>query len=128
MKTKKHLLWLNQAKNDLQWAKHSLNGGYYSQVCFIAQQVGEKSLKALAYFNGADMVKGHSIVIVARELKINGEIEKAGRSLDLYYMASRYPDALPDPIAPVDYFTQNEAEEAIVHAELILKKVSDLVL
>lgn len=127
MEIKKHLIWINQANNDLQWAKHSLIGGYYSQVCFICQQVGEKSLKALAYYKGADIVKGHSIVLMARELKINGEIEKAGRNLDLYYMASRYPDALPDPIAPVDYFTKTEAEEAILYAELILNKISSLI-
>lgn len=128
MEIKKYSLWLNQAKNDLQWAKHSLEGGYYSQVCFISQQVGEKSLKALAYFKGADMVKGHSIAIIARELNINGDIEKSARRLDLYYMASRYPDALPDPIAPVDYFTKTEAEEAIVYAELILNKISSIII
>jgi HEPN domain-containing protein len=127
MNSQKHLHWLKQAKNDLQWAKYSLEGGFYSQVCFISQQIGEKAIKALAYFQGADLVKSHSIVLIAKDLKVNGEIERAGQVLDMYYMSSRYPDALPDQISPSDYFSKNQAEDAILNAQIILNKVEKII-
>ncbi|EMN14719.1 putative toxin-antitoxin system, antitoxin component [Leptospira borgpetersenii str. Brem 307] len=46
--------WLAQAERDLEWAKASLHSGFFAQTCFVCQQVGEKSLKALAFFRGAD--------------------------------------------------------------------------
>jgi HEPN domain-containing protein len=127
MSSKKYVQWLKQAQNDLLWAKHSLQGEYFSQVCFISQQIGEKAIKGMAYFQGADLVKSHSIVLIAKELKLNGEIEKAGRILDMYYMSSRYPDALPDQISPADYFSKDQAEEAIQNAEIILNKIEKLI-
>jgi HEPN domain-containing protein len=121
--TKKYILWLRQAENDLKWAQYSLEGGYFAQVCFICQQIGEKAVKSLAYYRGADFVKGHSIVMLAKELKINGEIEKAGQILDLYYISSRYPDGLPSQVSPIDYFSKSQADDAILLAQTILKKV-----
>jgi HEPN domain-containing protein len=41
--------WLRQAENDLAWGRHSLDGSYFAQVCFIAQHSGEKALKAYCF-------------------------------------------------------------------------------
>lgn len=43
------LRWLLQAENDLDFARLGLGGGFYAQVCFQAQQVCEKLLKAHRY-------------------------------------------------------------------------------
>ena len=42
----RYLDWFKQAKNDIQWAEHSLDGGFFSQTCFIAQQSSEKALQS----------------------------------------------------------------------------------
>ena len=38
--------WLRQAENDLAFAQTGLENGFYAQTCFLAQQVGEKAVKA----------------------------------------------------------------------------------
>ena len=54
-------VWLDQAENDLKYAQYTVQGEYYAQACFNAQQVAEKVLKALAYLRGDRYVTGHSI-------------------------------------------------------------------
>jgi len=44
--------WLNHARNDLEWAAHSLAGNFFAQTCFSAQRAAEKALKALRFTGG----------------------------------------------------------------------------
>ncbi|WP_161953986.1 HEPN domain-containing protein [Candidatus Methylomirabilis limnetica] len=37
--------WLNQAWDDLQFARLGLEQGFHAQACFLSQQVIEKCLK-----------------------------------------------------------------------------------
>ena len=113
--------WLDQAKDDLRWGRASAASRFYSQSCFIAQQVAEQSLKALAYFRGAEFVRGHSVLLVCRELSINGTLEEAAQRLDQYYIPTRYPDAQPAG-APFRFFTAAQAEEALALAECFIAK------
>ncbi len=115
--------WLDQARNDLRWGKASLDSGFYSQTCFIAQQVAEKALKALAYHRGAALVRGRSVWLVCRELEINDQLEKAGQRLDQYYIPTRYPDAQPAG-APFRFFTEDQATEALELAGEFVEKAS----
>lgn len=115
--------WLAQAKSDLDFIKSAFPAGHYSQICFLAQQSAEKAIKSIAFFQGYE-VKGHSIVKIAAALNYNGEIERAAKLLDLYYTTTRYPDALPAG-APCDFFTKEQAEEAIKLAELIFRRADD---
>lgn len=117
--------WLLQSENDLEWGHSSAKAGFYSQACFIAQQVGEKALKAIAYKRGFDLVKSHSIRAIAVDLDINGEIQEAGKELDLYYIAARYPDGLPEG-APFQGFSKQQASDALAKAELIVLKAKEL--
>lgn len=114
--------WLKQAGSDLAWGRDSLEGGHYAQTCFIAQQVAEKSLKALAFYRGAELVRGHSALAIARELGINAELERAAMRLDQYYISTRYPDAQPAG-APYEYFTREQAEEALSFAAAFVDRV-----
>ncbi len=41
--------WLEQAQVDLKWTRHLHKEGAYHLVCFLAQQVAEKALKAFLY-------------------------------------------------------------------------------
>src|SRR5260370_18671810 len=53
--------WLEQAREDLRWAEDLAHRGGYHIACFLAQQVGEKALKALLYAAGEELVLGHSV-------------------------------------------------------------------
>ena len=43
--------WLEQAGEDLRWAKDLAERGGYHIACFLAQQIGEKAVKAFLYPN-----------------------------------------------------------------------------
>ena len=43
--------WLEQASEDLHWAKDLAERGGYHIACFLAQQVGEKALKDDLFLN-----------------------------------------------------------------------------
>jgi HEPN domain-containing protein len=114
--------WLSQAEDDFFWMTDTLENNRFAQACFIAQQVAEKSLKALALLRGYEQIRSHSVVEIARELKINSEIESYGKILDLYYISARYPDALPSGF-PSDRFTREQADDAVKKSSFILEQV-----
>jgi len=114
--------WLDQAKDDLRWGEASVASGFFAQSCFIAQQVAEKSLKALAYHRGAELIRGHSVLEVCRELEINGTLEEAARQLDQYYIPTRYPDAQPAG-APFEFFSEKQARGALEMARRFVDSV-----
>ncbi len=119
----RYLDWLRQAENDLQWARHSFEGGFYAQSCYICQQVGEKALKAFCFYKEYDIIRTHSLYQIIRFLEENGDLEKYARELDIYYISGRYPDAYPGG-APFDMLTQEQAERALVAAEGIFTEIS----
>ena len=115
---------MRQAHEDLRWAEHSLQGGFFSQTCFVCQQVGEKALKAIALHRGASGFRTHSVIELAKDLGVNGDILKAGRILDQYYIPPRYPDALPQGTG-ADFFSMEQAAAAVSLAKQILKCAHD---
>ena len=112
--------WLRQAEDDLLWARDTLQAERWAQCCFVAQQTAEKALKALALHRGYETVRTHSITETAKALGENGELERMGKRLDLYYISARYPDAFPAG-APFEYFTRDQADEAVSFAESIIR-------
>lgn len=114
--------WLNQAENDLLWAQHSFNGGFFSQTCFIAQHASEKALKAYCFTKEFDIVRTHSLFQIIKNLGENGALEKNARELDLYYISARYPDALPAG-APFEVLTAEQAAQALQAARDICSTI-----
>jgi HEPN domain-containing protein len=96
---------LNQARNDIEWAAHSLTGGFFAQTFFSAQQAAEKALKALCYFKGFDVIRTHSLFQIVTALQPDTAIENYAKELDLYYISGRYPDAFPAG-APFEMLTR----------------------
>lgn len=84
-----------------------------------------KGPEGLSFFRGADLVKSHSLKTIAQDLKINGELATFAAKLDLYYLAARYPDALPDHAVPSESFDSTIATEALEMAKSFLKKAKD---
>ena len=114
--------WLHQAQDDLRFAQSGFEHDFFSQVCFLCQQSGEKAIKALAFYRGFERVKSYSIIQIAKELKVNGELEQAAKHLDSYYISARYPDGLPSG-APFEVFTKEQASLALRDCNLIIQQV-----
>jgi len=121
--------WLGTAEEDLDAAKVLLREGKYSHSCFLAQQSGEKALKALWYFLGEDPW-GHSIYKLILEIpdeeirKKMAEIQDEAVGLDRFYIPTRYPNGLPD-LTPAKYYFQRDVEFSIRAAGAIISKIRE---
>jgi len=118
--------WLGQAENDLAFARHAIDGAFFHQACFVAQQAAEKALKAVHFADGARTVLGHSLVgLLARLLPVHAALEPLRDSvaeLDLFYVPTRYPNGLVEGM-PYEVFTRTQAERALTAAEGVLAAV-----
>lgn len=119
--------WLGQARNDLEFARLGLREGFFSQVCFLAQQSGEKGVKAIAYALGERTVLGHSILVLADRYadRVPGlrALREVAGILDQYYIPARYPNGLPGGV-PFMAFAEEQAVAAIAAAEDFLDLAS----
>lgn len=119
----KYISWLLQAESDLRAVVDLVKNGHFAQACFSSQQGAEKALKALAFYRGAELVKSHSLATIAQDLGINGELGTYALKLDLYYLTTRYPDALPDNAVPAEKFNFEMAQESYEMAEALVARV-----
>jgi HEPN domain-containing protein len=107
------LRWLRQAENDLSYAALGLREGFFAQVCFQAQQICEKALKAIHYGQlGKRVVFGHSLVQLSAELPLDPDLREELAVLDQYYISTRYPNGLPGAL-PYEVYTRKQAENAV---------------
>jgi HEPN domain-containing protein len=60
--------WLDQAKQDLEHARQSIDLGHFEWSCFAVQQATEKALKALYLYQGT-VAWGHSVFDLLDGLK-----------------------------------------------------------
>jgi HEPN domain-containing protein len=119
--------WLEQANEDLRWARHLLEEGGYHLACFLAQQVAGKALKAFLYAQGEEVVLGPSVRRLAGEAAawnaaFSSLVARWG-ILDTYYIPTRYPNGLPDGI-PAQVYTREVADEAVRLAEEVVRFVT----
>ncbi len=119
--------WLQTGFEDLDAAKTLLENGKFSHACFLAQQAGEKAIKALWYSLGEDPW-GHSIQKLIIEIpdkslrdQLNPLLNLAA-ALDRYYIPTRYPNGLPD-LTPRQFYFKEDAELCIHHADSLLNCV-----
>src|SRR3989442_10291236 len=57
-----HEQWLARAEDDLSFAQLGFREKYFSQVCFLSQQVVEKALKAFLLAKGRSYPRVHKVV------------------------------------------------------------------
>ena len=121
--------WYRQAGFDLKAARWNIEGGFHAQACFLAQQAGEKALKAALYFLGGRRraLLTHSLVEMTASLgtddpDIAGRLDDA-RALDLHYVPSRYPNGLPGGY-PHQFYARAQGDAAVAAAERILSSVA----
>ena len=127
-------LWLSNARTDVDVAE-SIRAGFAARSCFHAQQASEMALNAALIAVSDDRRRTHVAEHLIKELLSFGEavpkeIADAADRLDLYYLGSRYPDALggADPrrmVAESDAIVAIERANAIVtFAASIVERVA----
>jgi HEPN domain-containing protein len=101
--------------------------GIFHLVCFIAQQVAEKALKAYLYTQGETMVTGHSVAALAEWAKEYdpefGNLGSMVSPLDAFYITARYPNGLPAS-TPSKVFGEKTASDALDLARTALSFVA----
>jgi HEPN domain-containing protein len=123
--------WLETAEEDLAAARVLQREAKYSHACFLAQQSGEKAVKALWFFLG-EAPWGHSIHKLIMDLPESAarehmaKIQNDAAALDRFYIPTRYPNGLPD-LTPGKYYFQKDAEFAIHIAGSIIALVKGTV-
>jgi len=66
---KEAIRWFLQAEDDLRFVEWvAAEDVFFDKGCFMAQQAGEKALKACLYAAGKRRVIGHSLFEMCREL------------------------------------------------------------
>ena len=119
--------WLAQAKRDLEKAHLDLEHAYYEWACFTAHQAAEKAVKAVFQAQGRS-IRGHALLQMLPEIQKGArgpeELLHAARVLDRYYIEARYPNGFASG-APMEYFDQILATEAIHAADEIVRFCSD---
>lgn len=115
--------WLSQAQHDLRAASINRREGFPEIACFLAQQAAEKALKAYLYAQGERAVLGHATHLLVRQCAhydpAFDTLLDACRTLDQYYIPTRYPNGLPDGI-PHEVYTDAQAEGAVGLAGQVL--------
>ena len=117
--------WLRQAEHDLRRAEKLAAEDDYAYAAFFAEQSAQKSLKAFLIFCGKRFITTHSVGELAKEATaldaaFKSLVEEAAR-LDRHYLASRYPDALPEPAIPAESYVKSEAEDAVRVARTVFE-------
>lgn len=114
--------WVEKAEEDLINARHTLTLREHcplSTVCFHAQQVVEKYLKALLTLQGRPFPKSHDLLEIFRRLQDGPMLPINPVDLGIlnrYAVEARYPGDW-EPI------TREEAEEAVLLAERVRAEV-----
>lgn len=109
--------WLKRAKSNLARARQpKADGVIWEDLCFDAQQVAEKSIKALLIFLGIQFRFVHDIaelltLLENQNVKLPEEI-KAAAELTNYAVETRYP-------GPTEPVTEEEFKQALQTAEAV---------
>ena len=123
--------WLLHAERDLGFGRLGLEmGGFYAQVCFMAQQSAEKALKALLYLRGVRLFQEQSI----SELLLRAadghpglsRYQDMARRLDEYYQISRYLGA-QGVGASYELVDEAQAKEAVGQGDNLILEIRNII-
>jgi HEPN domain-containing protein len=95
--------WVAKADSDLLNITNNLAAARvpWDTVCFHAQQVAEKMLKAFLAWKEQDLLRTHDLVALLTQCVVIdpglADLEGDCRTLTYYAIGSRYPDTLYEP-------------------------------
>lgn len=89
------LRWWKQAEMDFRGARHAFQYKDHYLVVFLCQQAIEKGIKALVLNkrNEKRLLGSHSLIFLAKEVKMPEKFYSFLRELTPQYVLTRYPDA-----------------------------------
>lgn len=122
------LRWFTQAKDEFEDADELRKRKRFYLALFHFQQAAEKSLKAYLYLKvkSIEIFYTHSIdelLRMAVELDDDFRTAIPAKTLDKYYIPTRYPNGLPGGV-PSRYFDDpKEAEESMYLAKMLIELV-----
>lgn len=110
--------WMNRARSSLALAKKKSQEVYFEDLCYQAQQAGEKAIKAVFIVHGIAFPYIHDITALLTRLEQEGvvvpdEIRKAS-VLSLYATQTRYPGIEPP-------LTEEEYKKAVLIADVVVR-------
>lgn len=115
--------WLEYAGTDIKAAYALLDSGDFfpRQICFSAQQAGEKALKAVLVLLELKFPHTHDLDLIREMIPEGWEIKKKFPKLydlSVWAVESRYPGDYPDVV-------EYEAREILLLAEAIFDAVKE---
>ena len=114
--------WLTQALRNLDQAADSAAADRHEWACFAAEQAAEMAVKALHLKLGQE-AWGHVVRRLLEELPdrvaVSSDLLDKARTLDLYYIPTRYPNG-HEVGAPGEHYGQLQSDEAIRYAREII--------
>lgn len=121
--------WLEFAEEDLKMAELAFGEGLWNQACFHCQQCAEKALKAILCRHGHSIPRTHKLADLVFLIGEGALLDLADdlRSMDRFYIPTRYPDAVPGSL-PGGLPCRKDAEEALSLASRLIKVAKDNVM
>jgi HEPN domain-containing protein len=121
---KEAIRWMQQSEDDFKFVQWVLSeNAYFDKGCFIAQQAGEKALKACLYAFGERRVIGHSLYELSNQLNQRDSrfsfLVDGAKKLDRFYIPTRYPNGLPGG-SPFQVFDHQDLKKAVDALEQIM--------
>lgn len=116
--------WLRNARGDLILARlRKKRGLLYEHLCFHAQQVAEKSLKAVLLFHGVDIPRTHDLAYLIDQLPSGMSLPPNLidlSTLSKYAVQHRYPAETPPITAKQRAHAVGLAEQTFFWAKRII--------
>ena len=115
-------IWINYAETDLRAAHALLESKEFfpRQICFLAEQCGEKAIKAVLIYTEVKFPKHHDLDrlrdLVPKGWKVKDQFPDLAE-LTIWAIESRYPGDTPD-------VTEAEARETLKLAKAVFDSVS----
>ena len=115
--------WLRQAEGDLQLARTARDAGHHEWSAFASHQAAEKAIEAIYQQMHAE-AWGQALTALLQHLpnakKPKDELMEKAMVLDRHYIPTRHPNGF-ERGAPMDYYSREDADEAISNAEPIIE-------
>lgn len=116
--------WLNRAKGKLLLARQPLpDGGYWEDLCYMAQQAAELAVKAVYQHNGWRFAFVHDLAHLLNGLEENGmaipDAVREAEGLSIYATQMRYPGMS-------GFTTEKDCAQMLAIAETVVAWAADI--
>lgn len=121
-------IWFRQAQSNYRFLSVAKKSESYDLVCFLSQQVAEEALRAYLACHGKNETSTHAVMELCEVasqydegfLQLKNEIE----ALNYFNIVVKHSNPVESAI-PGTFFSQADAEKAIVTAKEVLDFVRD---